>query len=49
MNRSTTIGTNSICVPLGKDKTGLRIVKVYPDKITTVYYELEKIPSDVVL
>lgn len=41
--------TNSICIPLGRDKIGLRIVKVYPDIITAVYYELEKIPTEVVL
>ena len=41
--------TNSICTPLGKDRIGIRIIKVYPDKVVHDYYDLEQIPSDVVL
>lgn len=41
--------TNSACIPLGKDAIGIRIVKVYPDKVIDDYYELDRIPSKVVL
>lgn len=41
--------TNSICTPLRADKIGLRIVKVYPQKIVDDYYELDKIPSSIIL
>lgn len=41
--------TNSICTPLGKDKIGLRIIKVYPDKIIENYYDIDQIPTHIVL
>lgn len=41
--------TNSVCTPLGKDKIGIRIIKVYPDKVVDDYCELDNIPSAVVL
>lgn len=41
--------TNSICTPLGVDKIGLRILKIYPDKVVGDYYDLDKMPSEVTL
>lgn len=41
--------TNSICTPLGKDKIGLRIIKVYPDKIIEDYYGIDQIPTHIIL
>lgn len=41
--------TNSICTPLGEDRIGIRIVKVYPDKIVHDYYDLDQIPSNITL
>ena len=39
--------TSSVCVPLGEDKVGFRIVKVYPDRIVSEYYDLEHVPEKV--
>ncbi len=41
--------TNSVCTPLGKDKIGIRIVRVYPDKVIDDYYEFDRIPTEVAL
>lgn len=41
------ITTSSCGVPLGKDKTGFRIVKVYPDRIEHDYFEFDKLPERV--
>lgn len=41
--------TNSVCTPLGKDRIGLRVVRVYSDKVVSDYYELDRIPSKIVL
>lgn len=41
--------TNALCMPLDKDRIGFRIIKVYPDKIISEYYELDRIPSKIVL
>ncbi|RHJ94944.1 metallophosphoesterase [Parabacteroides bouchesdurhonensis] len=41
------VTTSALCYPLGKDKVGFRIVKVYPDRIESEYYDLDNIPSKV--
>jgi len=41
--------TSALGMQLGEDKSGLRIVKVYPDKIISEYYDLDNIPTDVTL
>lgn len=39
--------TNALCYPIGKDKIGLRIVKVYKDRIESDYYDLDHIPEQI--
>jgi len=41
--------TSALGMQLGEDKSGLRIVKVYPDRIVSEYYDLDNIPADVTL
>ncbi|KAK7793712.1 hypothetical protein R5R35_007869 [Gryllus longicercus] len=41
--------TSAICGPLGEDKPGVRLVKVYENKIEHVYYCVDDIPSLVTL
>lgn len=43
------ITTSSCCVPLGKDKRGFRIVKVFPTHIEHEYYAYEDLPERVIL
>jgi len=43
------INTSSVGKPLGKDISGLRIVKVLDDKIESFYYGLEEIPESISL
>jgi 3',5'-cyclic AMP phosphodiesterase CpdA len=43
------ITTSSCCVPLGKDKKGFRVVKVYGDRIEHEYFEFENLPEKIVL
>ena len=41
------ITTSAVGKPLGKDPSGIRIVKVYPDRIESVYYGLDEIPETI--
>lgn len=41
------ITTASCCAPLGKDPRGLRIVKVFRDRLEHSYHEIEKLPEAV--
>lgn len=41
------VTTNSISVPLGEDKIGFRVVKVYPDRIVSEYLDLESLPKSI--
>jgi len=41
--------TSALGKQLGKDKSGLRIVKVYPDKVISEYYDLDNIPVNITL
>lgn len=41
------VTTSAVGKPLGKAPSGLRIVKVYTDKIENVYYGLDEIPETV--
>lgn len=41
--------TNAVGKSLGKDKSGIRVVKVYPDRVESVYYDLDQIPSAIEL
>lgn len=43
------INTSAIGKPLGKDASGLRIVKVFDDKIESSYYGLEELPESISL
>jgi 3',5'-cyclic AMP phosphodiesterase CpdA len=42
------ITTSAVGKPLGEALSGLRIVKVYPDRIESVYYGLDEIPSAII-
>ncbi len=42
-------GTSAVGMQIGKEKSGLRIVKVYPDKIESTYYPLDEVPAIVEL
>lgn len=39
------ITTSAVGKPLGKDPSGLRIIKVYPDRIESIYYGLDDLPE----
>lgn len=39
--------TNAVGKSLGKDKSGIRIVKIYSDRVESVYYDLDKIPATI--
>jgi 3',5'-cyclic AMP phosphodiesterase CpdA len=39
------ISTSAVGKPLGEDPSGIRIVKVYPDRIESFYYGLDEIPE----
>ena len=41
------VTTNAVGKPLAKFPSGFRIVKVYPDRIESVYYGLEEIPKTI--
>lgn len=41
------ITTSSCCVPLGKDKRGFRIVKVFPTHLEHEYYAYEDLPEKI--
>ena len=44
------VGTGAVGFPIGENtKSGLRIVKVYPDHIESEFVELDKIPTDIKL
>ena len=43
----TIIATNAVCVSHSSEPPGLRIVKVYPDKVIHDYYSLDTIPDRV--
>ena len=43
----TTIATNAVCVSHSSEPPGLRIVKVYPDKVVHDYYSLETLPAKI--
>ena len=36
--------TSAVGKPLGKAPSGIRIVKVYPDRVESIYYGLDEIP-----
>jgi 3',5'-cyclic AMP phosphodiesterase CpdA len=42
------ITTSAVGKPLGNDPSGIRIVKVYRDKIESIYYALDEIPESIV-
>ncbi len=42
-------GTSAVGMQIGKEKSGLRIVKVYPDKVESTYYPLDEVPAIVEL
>lgn len=46
-NQFQVIGTSAVGMPIGTDKLGIRIVKVYPDKVLSAYYDLDHIPSHI--
>lgn len=39
------VTTSAVGKPLAKDPSGIRIIKVYPDSIASVYYGLDEIPG----
>lgn len=39
------VTTSAVGKPLGKDPSGMRIIKVYPDRIESAYYGLDEIPA----
>ncbi len=39
--------TSAVGKPLGKAQSGIRIIKVYPDRVESVYYTLNEIPVSV--
>lgn len=41
------ITSSALCYPLGKDKVGFRIIKVYPDRIVSDYYDLDTVPEKI--
>jgi serine/threonine-protein phosphatase CPPED1 len=41
------VTTSAVGKPLGKDKSGIRIIKVYPDRVESVFYALEEIPEKI--
>jgi len=43
----TIIATNAVCVSHSSDPPGLRVVKVYPDRIVHDYYSLETLPAKI--
>lgn len=43
------ITTSAVGKPLGDAPSGFRIVKVFPDKIESVYYGLEDVPKTIIL
>lgn len=43
------ITTSAVGKPLGDAPSGFRIVKVFPDKIESVYYGLEEVPEAIIL
>jgi 3',5'-cyclic AMP phosphodiesterase CpdA len=45
----TIIATNAICVSHSSEPPGLRIVKVYPDKVVHNYYSLDTLPTQIKL
>ena len=42
------ITTSSVGKPLGKAPSGIRIIKIYPDRIESVYFGLDEIPETIV-
>ena len=45
----TIVVTNSVCASRSSDPPGMRIVKVYPDKVEHDYYSLETLPVKIEL
>jgi 3',5'-cyclic AMP phosphodiesterase CpdA len=43
------ITSGAVGKPLAKAPSGIRLVKVYPDRIESVYYGLDEIPSEIIL
>jgi 3',5'-cyclic AMP phosphodiesterase CpdA len=43
------ITTSAVGKPLGGDPSGIRIVKVYRERIESIYYPLDEIPESIVL
>jgi len=39
------ITTSAVGKPLGKAESGIRVIKVYPDRVESVYYTLNEIPE----
>jgi len=43
------VTTCALGAPMGEDPSGLRIVKMYGNNVTHIYYSLEQIPSSVII
>ena len=43
------ITTSAVGKPLGKDPSGIRVIKVFPDRIESDYYGLDEIPESVLV
>ena len=41
------VTTSAVGKPLAKAPSGIRVVKVYPDRIESVYYSLDEIPETI--
>jgi len=41
------ITTSAVGKPLGKVQSGIRVIKVYPDRVESVYYTLNEIPEKI--
>ncbi len=37
--------TSALGMQIGKDKSGIRIVKVYPDHVESDYFQIDSIPD----
>lgn len=43
------VTTCALGAPMGEDPSGLRIVKMYENNVTHIYYPLEQVPSSVII
>jgi len=41
------VTTNSVGKPSGKEQSGIRVIKVYPDRVESVFYTLNEIPEKI--